>query len=206
MCHVIGHDVLCHLPCHHFVGKGTINVLLNTPCVMTGPLRRLSGRSARSLSGFKHDDDELEARRARLLAGVRRVHPLCCPGKGQARWAAQRTTSVVACRTATCVRAAALLHWSHDRISLASSQVAISSALFLLQSWLPRSPTVVAVCSSHHLLHVCFWLFAVGLFSCVLLLPLQSCAILFLFCSVILCFRRLGDCYAQRASETDKRQ
>ncbi|CAM6044557.1 unnamed protein product [Sphagnum compactum] len=99
--------------------------------------------------------DELEARRARLLAGVRRVHPLCCQGKAQARLAAQRTTSAVACRTATSVRAAVLLHWSHDRISLASRQVAISSALFLLQSWLPpRSPTVVvAVYSSHHLLH-----------------------------------------------------
>lgn len=101
MCHV---GALCHLPCHLLVGKRTINVLLHIPCVMTGPPLRLSGRSARLLSGLKRDErrclrdcygsnpfvvrakrkvvERLEARRARLLAGLQRVSVLlrCCTG------------------------------------------------------------------------------------------------------------------------------
>lgn len=150
---------------------------------MTGPLRRLSGRSARSLSGFR------SATSAVALRECDGSTPLCCPDKAQARWAAQRTTSIVACKTATCVRAAALLHWSHDRISLASRQVAISSALFWLQSWLPRSPTVVAVYSSHHhLLHVCFLTICCWfVFMCA---P-SSLAVLRYSVSILLCYSLL---------------
>ncbi len=180
--------------------------------------------------------ERLEARRARLLAGLRRVHPLCLSGRSASSLSGLKhdergclrdcdgSTSVLSGRSVSSLSGSkderALLLAGLQRVSvpLRCCISPTTESLWLLVRW--QSAVHYFCFNNGYLAHLRWWPSAAPIasfiyvfddlllvfFSCVLLLPLQSCAILFLFCSVILWFRRPDDCYAQRASETDKRQ